>query len=256
MGTLESIKKINRADLIEYYKKYLTPEGTRLSLVGDVKNYDLQECADHIMSGWSGKPIEDIKYPEIEPVFYKEINYPMARDQVVLCYAGLSVRRTDPDYDKLLLFDQIFAGGVLNSMGSRLFDIRTRTGLFYTISGTLISGVDVEPGLIMIRTIVSNDRLAEAEKAIEEVIAHATDTITETEFSQAKQAIINTLVDNFSSNYKTAATFLFKDKYNLPDDYFDHRANQILALEVEEVREAVKKYLDLSKMIKVRVGRV
>jgi len=256
MGTLESIKKINRADLIEYYRKYLTPVDTRLSLVGDVKNYDLQEVADHIMSSWTGKPVDDIQYPEIAPVFYKEINYPMARDQVVLCYAGLSVRRTDPDYDKLLVFDQIFTGGILSSMGSRLFDIRTRTGLFYTIGGSLISNVDVEPGLIMIKTIVSNDRLVEAEKAIEEVIANATENITETEFSQAKQAIINTLVDNFSSNYKTAATFLFKDKYRLSDDYFDDRAKQILAVDLNEMKEVVKRYLDLSKMIKVRVGRV
>jgi len=256
MGTLESIKKINRADLVDYYKKYFTPAGTRLSLVGDVRNYDLQELSEHVMSSWLGKPIEDIQYPEIAPIFYKEINYPMARDQVVLGYAGLSVRRNDPDYDKLLVFDQIFTGGLLNSMGSRLFDIRTRTGLFYTIGGSLIANVDVEPGLIMIRTIVSNDRLVEAEKAIEEVIANATDVITEAEFSQAKQAIINTLVDNFSSNYKTAATFLFKDKYNLSDDYFDHRANQILAVDLNEMKEVVKKYLDISKMIKVRVGRV
>lgn len=256
LGTIESIKKINRTDLIDYYKKYITPEGSRLSLVGDIRNYNLQDCAEQVISNWKGKSIEDIKFPEIEPVLYKEINYPMARDQVVLAYAGLSVRRTDPDYDKLLVFDQIFGGGLLNSMSSRLFNIRQKTGLFYTIRGSLIDSVDVEPGLVYIKTIVSNDRLAEAEKAIEHTIAHATENITETEFSQAKQAIINTLVDNFSTNFKTANIFLYKDKYKLPDDYFDHRAHQILSIEVDEMVDAVNRYLDLSKMIKVRVGRV
>ena len=141
----------------------------------------------------------------------------------MLCYAGLSVSRNDDDYDALLLFDQVFTGDILNSMASRLFHLREQSGLFYTIGGSLLARVDTYKGLILIKTIVSNDRLEEAQKAIEHVINTAIDTLTDDELQEARQVVVNSLIDNFSSYAQMAATFLYKDKFDLPDDYFDKR---------------------------------
>ena len=115
-----------------------------------------------------GPVVKDLDYPQLSPVEKQDINYPINRDQVVLCLAQLSIDRKDPDFDTYLLFDQIFGGGALGSMSSRLFDLREQTGLFYTIRGSLIAGADEQPGMFQVRTIVSVDRLAEAEKAIKE----------------------------------------------------------------------------------------
>lgn len=256
LGTVESLKKITKDNLMNFYKYFLSPRGSRLSVAGDLERYDVKECFNHMLYGWSGQAIKDIDFPEIAPVKYKEINYQIMRDQTVLCYAGLSVERTNEDYDKLLLFDQIFTGGVLGSMSSKLFDLRERSGLFYTIGGSLIYNVDKQPGLIIIKTIVSNDRLYEAEKAIENVINTAVDNINEDEFEEAQRAIINSLVDNFSSNSKIAAVSLLKDEYDFPQDYFDKRAEQLNSITIDQIQEAVKKYLSVEKMIKIRVGRV
>ena len=35
-GTVESIKKITREDLVNFYKAHVTPDGTRFSVVGDL----------------------------------------------------------------------------------------------------------------------------------------------------------------------------------------------------------------------------
>lgn len=256
LGTSESIKKITREDLLNYYKTFLSPIGSKLALVGNLSHYDIHENIESIFNNWKGPEVKNLIYPNIVPVKHKEINYPIMRDQTVLCYAGLSVRRTDSDYDKLLIFDQIFTGGVLGSMSSRLFDLREKTGLFYTIGGSLIYNVDLEPGLILIKTIVSNDRLKDAEKSIEEVINTAIDSLSQEELTAAKNAIINSLVDNFSTNYKIAYSSLFIDNYGFSKDYFDHRAQQILSITLENVKEVVKKYLSIEQMIKIRAGRV
>ncbi len=108
----------------------------------------------------------------------------------------------------------------------------------------------------MCKTIVSNDRLEEAEKAIEGVINHASEYIDTYEFEAARNAIINSLVDNFSSNRAMSTAFLFLDKYNLPADYFNGRAEKIMSISPEEVLEAVKPFLDTKKMLKLRIGRV
>ena len=140
-------------------------------------------------------------------------------------------------------------------MASRLFDLREATGLFYTIGGSLLSQVDTEPGLIVVKTIVSNDRMKEAEVAIEGVINNAINEVSDEEFTDAQQAIINSLVNAFSSNQHTAGTLLQIDKYDLADDYFDKRATQLAAVSKQNMQEVVKNYLDTNKFVLVRVGR-
>ena len=168
----------------------------------------------------------------------------------------MSVERTHPDYDKLLLFDQVFTGGILGSMNSRLFALREQSGLFYTIGGSLLSNSDRQPGMIFIKTIVSPDRLKEAEKSIEHIINTAIDTLEPEEFTQAKQALINSLVDNFATNKHMAVAFLFLNIFKFGKNYFDTRARELEAVTKEEVQAAVRKYLKSDALIKIRIGRI
>ena len=175
---------------------------------------------------------------------------------MVLCLAQLSIDRKDEDFDKYLLFDQIFGGGELGSMSSRLFDLREQTGLFYTIRGSLIAGADEQPGMFQVRTIVSLDRLAEAERVIKETIDHVLDTLTEEELEEAKHAVINTLVDRFVSNNDMASTFLYLDRFKFPLDYFDTRAERIEKITLDDMKKAIKNILNSENLVTVRVGRV
>lgn len=256
LGTLESLHKISRDDIVNYYNKFLSPRSARLSIVGDLERYDIKDCMEHMLSNWKGQEISDLEYPSIENLKHEELNYPIMRDQIVLGYGAPSVNRLDNDYDKLLIFDQIFTGGVLGSMSSRLFDLREKSGLFYTISGSLIANVDKQPGIIVVKTIVSNDRLAEAEKAIENLINTAIDEVSQEEFDEAKRAITNSLIDNFESNSKIAATAISRDYYDFPQDYFDKRAEQLMVINIETMQDAVRKYLKTERMVKIRVGRI
>ena len=178
------------------------------------------------------------------------------RDQAVLCFAGLSVDRKNPDFDKLLLFDQIFGGGALGSLHSKLFQLREQSGLFYTISGSLVSGANEQPGMVIVKTIVSLDRLGEAEKAIKGVIEKAVNEISDAEFLEAKHAIINSIVNNFASNQAMAQIFLSLDRYSFSPDYYDTRAEKISAITLDEMKEAVKKVLRNESMYTLKVGRI
>lgn len=255
-GTVDSISSITREDVIEYAKKYLSPKETRIAVVGNLKGYNLENLFERTLGTWHGPEIKDLEFPRLQTLEKEEVNYPIKRDQIVLCFAGLSVSRFDHNYDKILIFDQIFTGGVLSAMSSRLFALREQSGLFYTIGGSLLANCDTQSGLVFIKTIVSSDRLTEAEEAIENLINHSSEYIYEEELSSARNAIINTLVDNFSSNRAMSNAFLFVDKYNLPADYFSTRASKILSIDGNEVLEAVKPILNTNKMVKIRIGRV
>jgi len=255
-GTKKSLSQITKDDLIDFHQKYISPQGATLSLVGNLDGYNVQDIVGKTLGFWEGLNIHDINFPELIVPERKTINYEIKRDQVVLCYAGLSVKRMDAEYDRLLVFDQIFTGGVTGSLSSRLFQIREETGLFYTIGGSVVLGASRQPGMIGIKTIVSLDSLAEAENIIEKAIINATKNISDQEFIDARNSIINSLVGNFESNTQTAVAFLFLERYGLPKDYFDKRAEQILQIEKEQMIQVVKKFLLLDDLIKIRVGRV
>ena len=170
--------------------------------------------------------------------------------------ATLSVTRTDADFDKLYLFDQIFGSGVLGSMASRLFQLREQSGLFYTIQGSVTVQANDQPGIAMVKTIVSLDRLKEAEKLIKETIDTVPDSLQPVELEEAKRALLNALINNFETNFGTAKSFVFLDRYNFPADYFDNRGAMLAPITVDQVRDAAKKILRSNRMVTLRIGRV
>lgn len=256
LGSQESLRRITREDLVSYYQTMLSPQDARLAIVGDLKDYDMQHLLADTLGSWTGPKVQSIEFPTLAPVSSGEINYPINRDQVVLCFAGLSVSRKDPLYEKINLFDQIFTGGVLGTMSSRLFALRERSGLFYTIGGSLTFGADERPGMTFIKTIVSHDRLHEAENAITDTINQATEIMTDEEFTAARDALINSLVDNFATNRSIANAFLFLDRFGFPADYFDNRALMLSKITPQEACDAAATVLNTEQMVKIRIGRI
>ncbi len=255
IGTFESVQSITRDDIVAFYKKYINPYGTTMAITGDIDIKTLSQQLEDALKDWKQHTNEDIAFPPLNETVKTEVIYPINRDQVVLCMAALSVNRKNPDYDKLLLFDQIFGGGVLGSMASKLFQLREATGLFYTIKGSLVTQATEQPGMVLIKTIVSLDRLAEAEKAILQTIDTVIDSITVAELEEAKLALINSFVNNFESGTQAAQTFLFLHKYKFPANYFDTRADAINKITLEEVKEAARRILVRDKLLTLKIGR-
>jgi len=255
-GTRETLSLITHEDVKKWFSRMITPLGTRIIVVGDLTNYNVIQEVESVFNSWTGSSIIPMEFPKLPAIVAHEVQYPIVRDQITLAFAGVSVSRKDPDFDKLLLFDQVFSGGVLGSMSSRLFELRERSGLFYTIGGSLIANSDQQPGIVYIKTIVSPDRLVEAEKSIREVIAQGAQGLTQAELNEAVQAVSSSLVDNFASMKKMASTFLFMDTFDLSPEFFKNRYAQLSKITIKEVQDAVKRHLDLSKMVTIRVGRV
>lgn len=256
LGTKESIKSIKIKDLKKFYKENISPFGAKLAIVGDLSQYDIKKLLEEKFARWTGSQVQEITFPKITPEAYSPIDYYINRDQVVLGIAGLSIDRRHKDFDKFLLFDQIFGGGVLGSMNSRLFELREQTGMFYAIAGSSIANSDDQPGMAIVRTIVSLDKLKDAETMIKNTIDKTVDSISTEEFEQAKMAIVNSLSKRFESNGKIAKTFLFLDKYNLPSSYFDNRADDLAKVTLSDVKNAVKTVMNSGNMLTLRVGRV
>jgi len=252
LGTAESLDKITVKDVVNFYDQFLSPQDSAVALVGNISDGDINRIID-LLETWQGQKIEEIKYPEIYSVERQLISHPINRDQVVLGFAAPSVSFLHEDYHKLSIFDQIFLAGGMNT---RLFQLRERSGLFYTIYGSLVHLASNQPGMIFISTIVSKDRLEEAKEAIFNQIDTAIDSITDEEIAEAKEAIINTYSAHFDTNMSLVHTLIFFDKYKLDYDYFNQTIAVVRKINKDEIKEAVKKILHSDKMVCIQAGRI
>lgn len=254
LGTEESVERITRDDIISYYRTHITPAHARIAIVGAYGD-NIKEMVEKIFTNWSGGRTQEIVYPELSMPVSQEITYPIVRDQVVLVFAALSVDYHSQSYDALLLFDQIFTGGAQRSMSSQLFQLREQTGLFYSIGGSLVLNASKQPGMFYIKTMVSQDRLAEAERAIKETISFATERFTEDDFLMAKNGIAHQLIDQFATQKGIIESFLFIERMGLPRDYFKDRMQHITRITKDEMINAVKEIMQLDRISVFKVGR-
>jgi len=256
LGTVTGINAISPSDIQALYHKMITPHRATLIVVGNLKEWDMKEVLEDILGGWQGNHIEEVDYPVLGATESCQLDYPINRDQIILGYAGLSRARTHADYDPILLFDHILMGGSQGSMASRLFQIREKTGIFYTAGGSLLANAHKEPGMCFIKAIVSRDRLAEAEKLLEDLLAQKAAVLSHNEVEEAKQVIIHSVQNHFSTNKGIASAFLFLEKLGLDHSFFQKRVSHLNAITVDEVQNAVDRLIDTQHIAKIRIGRV
>lgn len=254
LGTIESVNKISRDDLIAYYCQRIIPAHTRIAIVG-VNMHVAKSATMQQFGTWQASSCALLTPPDIVIPPVKTVIHPIVRDQVVLAFAGLSVTYHNPHYDALLLFDQIFTGGLQRSMSSRLFQLREQTGLFYSIGGSLVYGSAEQPGLFFIQTMVSQDRLEEAENAITDVMHHAVETITDEEIVMAKNAIMHNIVDQYETQKGIAENILFIDRMQLPVDYMQSRIQTIKNIDRDMIVKAVSSVMHAGNISSFKVGR-
>jgi len=256
LGSRDSVARITRSNIIDFWDTYGSPDGAYLAIVGPVEQKKVLQLFERTLGKWTGPKVSELKYPPLSSIKKEIINYPINRDQVVLCFAGLSVDRMHKDYDALLLFDQILTGGMLGSMSSRLFALREQTGLFYTIGGSVVLDASCEPGMVMIKTIVSLDKLAQAQEMIQHTLQVVPEMLDDKEILEAKHAVINSVSDLFSTNNRTARGLIFLAQYGLDACYIKNRAEMVDKITKTDIQNAAQKILDKNQLIIIRAGRI
>lgn len=257
MGTLESIQAITAADLKDCFQRLISPQGAILTIVGDIGNYDLPPLISERLGMWQGNVIAPLSFPAIANGTSELISYPLNRDQVVLAFVTPTIARTDDAFLKYTLLDIVLTGGSSGSMSSRLYALREQSGLFYAIGGSLVHGAREEPGMMNIKTIVSAEKVDQAQKLILQTIEDlAKYGITNDEFLMAKNLLLSSLVEYFETNVHMAYTFSFLKKYNLSFNLFDKQLEALSIIKIEDVNLIAQKLCNPQIISTIRVGRV
>ncbi len=258
LGTVKTVEALKPADCVAFHKKVFVPNNTTLVVVGD---FDSKEVADEIgklTADWKKGDLERPEYPKIEkPKEFTEkiISMPDAR-QLHFYMGHVGIRRSNPDFYKLLVMDYVLGvgPGFTDRLSSRL---RDREGLAYTVTGTITSTADLEPGSFTCYIGTDNNNFERMKKEfLEELNRIRDETPKAQEVEDAKTYLLGNLNMHFTTTAGVAGQLLTIDRYHLGDDYLSDYRKAVAAVTPEDVQAVAKKYLDPAHMFLVAAGGV
>ncbi len=247
-------EKVSIKDIEQLHQHHVTPGNMVLSLVGDFDLAQMETMIRTDFGSWKAGTPPVISYPARHFVPKKHIDRFMRRDQVVLILGKPSdVDIYHPDYVPLKLLNYVGFDG----LGSRIFQLREQSGLFYTSFGGYGVKATKEKGFDYVGAILSPDKLDYAEKGMRELIAQmAKDGVTEAEVASARQLYLKELLDKVETNGSVSQTLAMLECLQLGFDYYDKVLKRVQTMTADELNTVCKRYFLTDSMARIRVGRV
>jgi zinc protease len=217
-GTTATVEQLARLDLVEFHRRWFTPESAILVVVGDVDAQDVVMAAAREFESWAAARAYEAPIPAPSPSRTRDLAVVpmMNKAQADIAYGFLGLRRSDPDY---------YAGWVMNNalgqyaLGGRLGDsIRERQGMAYYVYSSLDSSLAEGP--MMIRAGVAPENVERTLQSIDaELDAVLRDGITTKEFDESKRYLIGSIPRQLETNAAIAGFLLSTEFYGLGSDY-------------------------------------
>jgi zinc protease len=248
----KTVAAVSRQDLVDWHHTYVHPNNIILGIVGDFDAAAMETKLRQAYGGWPKGPApkeEKIEFQPAKPGYYlvekEDVN------QSSINMVGLGIRRDNPDYYAVRVFNEAFGGG----FSSRLMQsIRTAKGLAYAVGGGIGSGFD-HPGTLRLSMGTKSATTIESILALNEQIDDATKhPISEAEIKRAKDSILNGFVFNLDSPDKILRERMAYEFYGYPADYLERFRAGVEKVTQADVARAVSKYLHKDQLAVLVVG--
>ena len=248
---VERYKSVSIDQVAELHRTHLNGTNGEITAVGDFDPAELTAAAEDMFADWSS----DIEYSRIPtdaqtsvPGRIEEILTPDKANAIY--YGGMQIRMRDdhPDYAALQVGNYILGAGALSSrLGNR---VRQKEGLSYGVgSGVNSHPVDERTGLTLfaITNPENKDRLIEVIR--EEIDKLLKEGVTEKELAAAKDGILqgnqlDRTQDGALASILAGTIFAKRDM-----SYYSDFEKHIAEMGVEEVNAALRKYIDVERLV-------
>ena len=205
------------------------------------------------MVDWEKKKVSFPEIPEPKPVKGKHVIFvSMDVNQAYIEMGNLGIRRANPDYNRLRVFNYILGGG---GFVSRLFkEVRNKNGYAYDVHSYFEAGLYFKGPFV----IGTETKLETANDAIEDILNVLKNTLdeglTEDELNDTKAFYLGSIPRRTETYNQVASSLINKVLYGLPDFYWMKEVEEIQKLTLKEVNEAGKRYIDPENWLMVVVS--
>ncbi|MGH7773288.1 MAG: M16 family metallopeptidase [Candidatus Binatia bacterium] len=250
-GTEDSVKRIERASLADFYERFYRPNRAILAVVGDISHQEMVQGLAKAFQSWEKKGLA--KEPPAPsspgPANVIRINKNLTQANIIIGHEG--VPRGHADYYAIQVMNYIFGGG---GFSSRLMDsIRNERGLAYSVYSSLDAEKNV--GSFQITMQTKNETAEEAIRiAMEEIRRIREQGVSGEELKAAKDYLIGSFPLRLDTNQRVANFLAQVEFFELGLSYPDRYPELIRSISQEDILRVAKRYLQPEKFIVVIVA--
>ncbi|HPP01905.1 MAG: insulinase family protein [Candidatus Omnitrophica bacterium] len=252
-GTEESVQKMTREDIVQFYETWFKPNNAALIVIGDITIDEMVPKIEKLFAGWKPgdvpqKNLEAVQRPDSPQVYL--IDRP-GSDQSVIYAGHVAVPKANPD--------EIANETVINILGgkftSRLnMNLREDKHWTYGARTRLLDAEGPRPFFAQapVQSDKTKDAILEIQKELADIADNRPPSAAELKESQAQRTL------NLAGRWETmnAVENSLEEilRFGLPDDYYRTYAGRILSLTVEDTARAAKNLIHPHHLTWVVVG--
>jgi zinc protease len=250
-GTIESVGKLTRDDVLAFYRSHARPDSTIVAVVGDVTVAEARREVLARFGGWArpatsppALPPPVTAVPPRAEVVTKELT------QATIMLGRQAIRQVDPDYFPLAVASYVLGGGSASRLYAR---VRDEGGLAYAVFSW------VAPGRYGASFMVSaQTRVGEVPKVADilrdELARMARAPVGDDELRLAKDYLIGSFPLRLDTTAKVADFVVAIEEQGLGLDYADRYKSSIARVTAADVQRAATRFFAPDTFSRVVVG--
>lgn len=242
IGSVESVKRITRNDILDYYYNYCRPNNMVLAVYGDVDSVEIQQKVDKSFPNFKARELPVIQIPgELAPQDVRKAEKFNNKAQSVIMIGFLAPSLRSQDYYPLEVLT-----AVLNGLGSRMFEeLRGEKALAYYVFSRYIPGIETGAYSFCIGTIPSKREEA-TDGILGQIKRLLEEDITAEELQTAKQNLTGRKTVSLEAIGSQAFSSVLNELYGLGYDRDDKYREMVNKVSADDVRDVVRRCFNLN----------
>ena len=251
---IEALKQTSVADAERCHGDFVGATRAEFAVIGDFDPDAVAKLVEDLFGGWkSPRGYERIpaRYFDL-PAIEAEVRTPDKANAVLRIGANIKVRDDNPDFPALVLGNYLLGGTSTARLSAR---VREKEGLSYGTNSSFVASQLDEAASFGVSAIYAPQNKRKVETAVREEIERVLrDGFTEEEIAAGKSGLLQArraariqdrnLIGRLSLYLFVGRTFAWDIDFE----------KKIAALTPGEVRDAMRRHLDLSKMAVIKAG--
>ena len=242
-GREAAVERLGQADAVAQHRRQFLDSRPTFLVVGDVDADTVAKDLEQAFNGWStasdGSAGLDVGPQRSASTIYL-VDKPGAA-QSVIAAAQVSVPRTHPDFQSLMVMNMAFGGQFTARLNMNLredkgytYGYRARYDWRRAVSTFLVGGA--------VQTDVTKEALVETMKEFRDLVGSR--PIDAEEYEKARMGMIRGFPPTFETPSQVLRRLLDIVHFGLPDDHFSSQVARIEAVTLEDVNRVAMQHVD------------
>ncbi|WP_288688130.1 insulinase family protein [uncultured Acinetobacter sp.] len=251
-GTNGSIKRITPEILKTFRDKFLVAQNMNIAITGKLSTKEAQNLAERVSGNLrQGEKAKPLAAP-VEKNGFNIVYMPFNSTQANVMFGHLGTIRNNPDRLALEVANRMFGGGGFNSI--LMQELRIKRG--YTYGAYSSFSFSQSPGTFSFSYGTRQDQLVDSIKVAHKAyVDFVKKPIDAKQLEETKAGMLRAFPNNYSSNSTINAQLGLLGFYNQPTDYLSQYPKLLEKITVNDVQQAVQKYMHPEDMTVIVVSQ-